>query len=314
MENLVFSLNATVPIFLLMVLGYIFHKIHWVDDVFASKMNKFVFTVPLPVLVFKNLAEVDFREAWNGKFVLFCFLVTVVSICIAIGLSFLLKDKSNRGEFVQSSYRSSAALLGIAFIQTIYGTSGLGPLMIIGSVPLYNIMAVIVLSLLKPEGGGIRGKTILKTLKGIVTNPILIGIFVGIIWSLFKIPLTGIPSKVVTSVANVATPMGLIAMGATFDFKKAFGKLGSSLLAAFMKLIAFAAIFLPLAIYFGYRNEELVAILVMLGSATTVSCFVMAKNMGHDGVLSSSVVMLTTLFSAFTLTGWLWLLRSLGYI
>lgn len=314
MENLVFSLNATVPIFLLMVLGYIFHKIHWVDDVFASKMNKFVFTVPLPVLVFKNLAEVDFREAWNGKFVLFCFLVTVVSICIAIGLSFLLKDKSNRGEFVQSSYRSSAALLGIAFIQTIYGTSGLGPLMIIGSVPLYNIMAVIVLSLLKPEGGGISGKTILKTLKGIVTNPILIGIFVGIIWSLLKIPLTGIPSKVVTSVANVATPMGLIAMGATFDFKKAFGKLGPSLLAAFMKLIAFAAIFLPLAIYFGYRNEELVAILVMLGSATTVSCFVMAKNMGHDGVLSSSVVMLTTLFSAFTLTGWLWLLRSLGYI
>lgn len=314
MDNLVFSLNATVPIFLLMVLGYIFHKLHWVDDEFASKMNKFVFTVPLPVLVFKNLAEVDFREAWNGKFVVFCFLVTVVSIAIAIGVSFLLKDKSCRGEFVQSSYRSSAALLGIAFIQTIYGTSGLGPLMIIGSVPLYNIMAVIVLSLLKPEGGGLSGKTIVKTLKGIVTNPILIGIFVGIIWSLLKLPLSGIPAKVVTNVANVATPMGLIAMGATFDFKKAFGKIGESAIAAFMKLIAFAAIFLPLAIYMGYRNEELVAILVMLGSATTVSCFVMAKNMGHDGVLSSSVVMLTTLLSAFTLTGWLWLLRTLGYI
>lgn len=314
MENLVFSLNATVPIFLLMVLGYVFHKIKWIDEEFASKMNKFVFTVPLPVLVFKNLAEVDFREAWNGKFVVFCFLVTVVSICIAIGLSFLLKDKADRGEFVQSSYRSSAALLGIAFIQTIYGTSGLGPLMIIGSVPLYNIMAVVVLSLLKPEGGGISGKTIVKTLKGIVTNPILIGIFVGIIWSLLKIPLGGIPLKVVTNVANVATPMGLIAMGATFDFKKAFGKLGPSILAAFMKLVGFSAMFLPLAIYMGYRNEELVAILVMLGSATTVSCFVMAKNMGHEGVLSSSVVMLTTLFSAFSLTGWLWLLRSLGYI
>ena len=64
----------------------------------------------------------------------------------------------------------------------------------------------------------------------------------------------------------------------------------------------------------GFRNEELVAILVMLGSATTVTCFVMAKNMGHEGVLSSGVVMLTTLFSAFTLTGWLYLLRSLGLI
>lgn len=314
MENLIFSLNATVPIFLLMVLGFLFHKLGWIDDVFASKMNKFVFTVPLPVLVFKDLAEVDFRQAWDGRFVLFCFAVTVISISIAIGISFLLKDKEIRGEFVQASYRSSAALLGIAFIQNLYGTSGLAPLMIIGSVPLYNIMAVVVLSLLKPGERGLSGKTMLKTLKGIVTNPILIGIFVGIIWSLLKIPLKGIALKTVTNIANVATPLGLMAMGATFDFKKAFGKIGPSALASGMKLVIFAAVFLPVAIAMGFRNEELVAILVMLGSATTVSCYVMAKNMGHEGVLSSSVVMLTTLFSAFTLTFWLWLLKTLGYI
>ena len=84
--------------------------------------------------------------------------------------------------------------------------------------------------------------------------------------------------------------------------------------ATFMKLIGLAAIFLPIAITLGFRREELVAILVMLGSATTVSCFVMAKNMGHEGVLSSSVVMLTTLFSAFTLTGWLYILKSMNFI
>ena len=81
-----------------------------------------------------------------------------------------------------------------------------------------------------------------------------------------------------------------------------------------MILVGFVAIFLPLAAYLGFRREELIAILVMLGSATTVSSFVMAKNMGHEGVLSSSVVMLTTLFSAFTLTGWLYLLKSLALI
>ena len=64
----------------------------------------------------------------------------------------------------------------------------------------------------------------------------------------------------------------------------------------------------------GFRKEELVAILVMLGSATTVSSFVMAKNMGHEGTLTSSTVMLTTLFSAFTLTGWLYILRSFALI
>ena len=80
--------------------------------------------------------------------------------------------------------------------------------------------------------------------------------------------------------------------------------------ATIMKLIVFVAIFLPIAVKLGFRQEELIAILVMLGSATTVSSFVMAKNMGHEGVLSSSVVMLTTLFSAFTLTGWLYVLRA----
>ena len=84
--------------------------------------------------------------------------------------------------------------------------------------------------------------------------------------------------------------------------------------AAFLKLVGFAAMFLPAAISFGFRREELVAILIMLGSATTVSSYVMAKNMGHEGILSSSTVMLTTLFSAFTVTGWLYLLRSMGLI
>ena len=105
-----------------------------------------------------------------------------------------------------------------------------------------------------------------------------------------------------------------MALGASFDIKAAAGRLLPAVTAAFMKLIGFCALFLPAAIALGFRQEALVAILVMLGSATTVSGYVMARNMGHEGVLSASVVVLTTLFSAFTITGWLWLLRSLGYI
>lgn len=151
MENLIFSLNATVPIFLMMVLGMVFRKIGWMDVEFAEKMNKFVFLVPLPVLLFSDLATVDFEEVWNIRFVIFCFIVTFISIAIVSGISFLWKDRTIQGEFIQSSYRSSAALLGIAFIQNIYGNAGMAPLMIIGSVPLYNVMAVVVLSFFQPE-------------------------------------------------------------------------------------------------------------------------------------------------------------------
>lgn len=314
MTNLIFALNATMPVFFMMVLGYILKKISWMDETFAAKINSFVFHVPLPVLVFKDLATVDFVEVWDTKFVVFCFVATLLSILLAAGLSFLWKDRSIQGEFVQASYRSSAAILGIAFIQNIYGNAGMGPLMVVASVPLYNVAAVIILTVLGKERGKMDRAVLLKTGKGILTNPIIIGIAVGFVWSLLRIPMPSIMEKTVTNVANIATPLGLMAMGAAFDWKKAFAKMKPALTAVMIKLAGFVLIFLPIAIKMGFREEKLVSLLVMLGSATTISCYVMAKNMGHEGTLTSSVIMLTTLFCAFTLTGWLFVLRSIGLI
>lgn len=314
MENLIFSLNATVPVFAMIILGMFFKKIGIIDDVFASRMNKFVFLIPLPVLLFKDLATLDFNTIWDTKFVLFCFFITILCILIVTLLSFLLKNKQNQGEFIQASYRSSAALLGIALIQNVYGKATMAPLMIIGSVPLYNIMAVVVLSFFSPERKGLSKEVWLKTIKGILTNPILIGIVVGILWSLLHLPMPTMLDKTVTSIGNVATPLGLMAMGATFNYKEALGDLKPALCASFIKLFGFCAMFLPLAIYLEFQGEQLIAILVMLGSATTVSCFVMAKNMGHTGILTSTVVMLTTIFSGFSITMWLYILKGMGLL
>ena len=248
------------------------------------------------------------------KFVLFCFCATLVSIAAAAAVSFLWKDRTIQGEFIQASYRSSAALLGIAFIQNIYGNAGMAPLMIIGSVPLYNVMAVVVLSFFQPERKKLDRQVWINTLKGIVTNPIILGIIAGLLWSALRLPMPPILEKTVSNIGAVATPMGLMAMGAAFDIRKAFGKARPAIAASVMKLVGFAAFFLPMAVWLGFRREQLVAILIMLGSATTVSCYVMARNMGHEGVLTSSTVMLTTMCSAFTVTGWLYILRSLGLI
>ena len=292
----------------------LFRKLGWMDEVFAAKMNKFVFLVPLPVLLFEQLATVDFSEVWDIKFILFCFVVTAISITISTLISLLWKDRSVKGEFIQATYRSSAALLGIAFIQNIYGTVGMAPLMIIGSVPLYNVMAVVVLSFFKPGNNSFDKVLVKKTLKGIVTNPIIIGIVAGFVWSALKLPMPLILHKTVSSIGATATPMGLMSMGATFEMKKATSKMKPTLVAVFMKLVGFCVVFLPMAALLGFRNEEMIAILVMLGSATTVSCFVMARNMGHEGTLSSGVIMMTTLLSAFTLTMWLDVLRSFGLV
>ncbi|MCD7767434.1 MAG: AEC family transporter [Oscillospiraceae bacterium] len=298
----------------MMVLGYFLHRTPLLDDNFANKLNNFVFKAALPVQLFKNLAESDFYTVWDGSMVLFCFVVSLASILIMLGLSFTLRDRSLRAEFTQAGYRSSQALMGAALLENIYGTTGPLALILIGAVPLYNVAAVTMLTLMGPEGGRLDRKTILKALKGIVTNPIILGIVVGLLWALLEIPQPVIFRRAVEEFSATATPLGLIALGASIDLKKAVGCLKPTLVCSTFKLVVFVALFLPLAILLGCRGELLVAMLVMLGSPTTVSCFSMARSMGHEGVLTSSTVMLTTIFSAFTFTGWLYLLKCFGLV
>lgn len=314
MENLVFCLNATIPIFLTLMLGYFFRRVGLFDAAFVSRLNKFVFQAALPALLFEDIASADFYTVWDTKMVIFCFTATFLSISISAGLSFFLKARDIQGEFIQASYRSSAAVLGIAIIQNMYGNAGMAPLMIVASVPLYNIIAVIVLSFFKPEGGRVDAATIRQTLKGIITNPIILGIFFGMAWSVLRLPMPKILSSTVSNLGRTATPLGMMAMGGALEFGKAFSRIRTSLFCSFLKLAGFELLFLPAAIRMNFTHDKLAAIVIMLGTATTSSCYIMAKNMGHEGSFTSGVVMLTTLLSSFTLTGWLFLCRSLGII
>ena len=316
-ENLIFSLNATMPVFLMMVLGYVLHrKTPLLNDAFASYLNTFVFKLALPVQLFKSLSQEDFHKVWDGGMVLFCFGVSLASILLLLGLSAFLRDRSLRAEFVQAGYRGSQALLGVALLQNIYGSSATGgplALVLIGAVPLYNVAAVLLLTLLAP-GGHLDRKMVGKALRGIITNPIILGIAAGLVWSLLRFPQPVILQRAVSSLAATATPLGLLALGASMDPKKAAGCWKPTLVASLFKLVLFVALFLPLAVKMGYRGETLAALLIMLGSPATVSGFSMARSMGHEGVLSASAVMLTTVCSAFTFTVWLYLLKTLALI
>ncbi|MGN0376857.1 MAG: AEC family transporter [Suilimivivens sp.] len=315
MENLIFSLNATIPIFLVMVIGYVLKNLNFLDESFVKTLNSFNFKITLPVLLFRDIAGSDFYEVWDGKYVLFCFLVTL--FCIAFTWIITVKvyhRKDLVGEFVQASYRSSAAVLGIAFIQNIYGDSGMAPLMIIGTVPLYNVAAVLILSFTGPESEGLNPAALKKSVKGILTNPIIIGIVAGMIASLLRISFPVILSKTINNIAVLATPLALIGLGAGFEGKKALAEIKPTLVCSFMKLLLWPTLFLPIAAALGFQDEKMVALLVMLGSPTTVSCYIMAKNMKHEGVLTSSVVVATTFLSSITLTFWLYLLKSFGLI
>lgn len=315
MEQLYFSLNATIPIFLTMVIGYILKQIKMVDEPFIKTLNKLNYNVTLPVLLFRDISQSDFFSVWDTKYVLFCFFVTlfcIVTIWVIAGICF--QDKTLLGEFVQASYRSSAAVMGIAFIQNIYGNSGMAPLMIIGTVPLYNVAAVLVLSFTGPQAKGLNRQALKKSLVGIITNPIILGILTGMLASACRLELPVILSKTVNNIAVLATPLALLALGAGFEGRKAIKLIKPTMLVTTIKLVVFPLLFLPLAVALGFRNEMLVALLVMLGAPTTPSCYIMAKNLGHEGVLTSGAVVATTFLSSITLTAAVFILKSLTLI
>ena len=314
MQNFLFSLNVTLPIFIIIVVGGFLKRIGLLTEGFTTVADKFVFKVALPVQLFQDIAAMDIRADFSGKFVVFCMIATTCMFAATwiLGAVFL-KDKSMVGAFAQAAARGSAAILGIAFVENIYGDSGMTPMMIVAAVPLFNIYSVIILTVTSSEGK-FNGALVKKLLVGVVTNPIILGIAAGMVWSLLRLPMPVILSKSVHSIASTATPLALLVLGATFKGREALQKIGPTIAAAFLKLVAIPAAIFPFAIHMGFRGSELVAIMIMLASPTTVTCYIMAKNMGGDDTLSASVVMTATLLSSVTLTLWVFVMKTFGLI
>lgn len=316
MENFIYSVDATFPIFLVMVIGYILKQIGMLNDNFVTVANRFNFKVTLPFMLFRDISGVDIRAVFDIRYVLFCALVSTACFWIIWGgVKLFLKDQSMRGAFVQASFRSSAAVMGLAFIQNMYGSSAMGPLMIVSAVPLYNIFSVIVLTFEGAHSGEVDPKQKVKdAFINIAKNPIILGILAGLVVGLLGIDFPVIVDKTVNSVAQMATPLALITIGAGFEGRKALAKIRPTIAASMIKLVVQPLIFLPVAAWMGFRGEQMIAILIMLASPTTPSCYIMAKNMDNDGVLTASVIVMTTLLAAFTLTGWIFILKTVGLI
>lgn len=133
-------------------------------------------------MLFLEIAQMDAGALLDLKFLGFGFFSSLACILLIwAGARLFLKDKSMVGSFVQGSYRGSAALLGVALMQNIYGSAAYAPVMILSVAPLYNIMAVIIL-MLEGEREGQEGKKhqAKQALIGVLKNPILWGILLGL--------------------------------------------------------------------------------------------------------------------------------------
>ena len=321
MDAFIFSLNCTMPVFLMMVLGYVLYHKKMLTQNFVDVCDALVFNVTLPIMLFRDMATMDLEKDFDLNFVIYCGIASVIGISIAWILAKLfLKDKTQVAEWVQGSYRGSIAVLGGAFLLNIYPEDGAAHVVaqaLLGSVIIFNIMAVLILALEHPDAAKHKDELpaqLKKAMKSILTNPLIISILLGGLSALLGIRYPTILDKTMSNIASLTSPLALLAVGAEFKWGKMQANFKSLLGACAYKLMIQPALFLPFAALMGWRNEWLVTLMIMMGAPTTPSSFIMAKNMGHDGATTANIVAGTTLFSAATVTFWLWLGRITGLI
>lgn len=315
LESFIFSVNTSLPVFLCVLFGALLNKLKMFDVSFWNGIDKYVFKIALPFLLFKDMALLDVRNGFDLKLVLFCALTSFVMFAVVWIFAFIfIKEKSSVGAFVQGACRGSAAILGLVLVNNIYGSDGKAPLMILGAVPLFNIMSVLFLTFSSKDEHNNVLKDIGNAFVNILKNPIIIGLFAGFVVSLLRIPLPEVVFSPVKSISATATPLALLSIGATFKLSQAKEKMRLTSVASLIKLVVLPAVFLTLAVFMGFRADELVAIFVMLGSPSAATSYVMAKNMKNDYVLSSGIIMLTTLLSMISITFFVFIMRYLALI
>jgi hypothetical protein len=314
LENLIFSANRVMPIFLIMFFGYFLRRKNITTEAFVKNGNLIIFKIALPASLFYNVYSQDVSEILDAYFVVFVLAATLICYGTSwLGGIFFIKDKPTISAFVHGAFRGNFVILGLPLMHSFIGAenSGKAALVILFTIPVYNILAIIILSIYSQTGEKICIKDILKA---IATNPLTIGILIGLVLSLSGFRLPTMLDSTVNYITRMTTPLALICLGGGLELTKYNPKIKLSLWASTLKTIVQPLAVTMAAYMFGFRSHDLAIILITFAVPAAVSSYAMTVQMGGDSYVGATTVIFSTFFSVFTLTAFIYAFVSLGLV
>ncbi len=310
MENFLVCLNAVLPIFIIMALGYCARLVKVIGRDDVPRLNKMAFNFFMPFLMFYNIYTSDLSSSLKPMLIGYACGGVLCAYALSLGYVLLTEKKpERRGVMIQGIYRSNFVIIGLPIAASLLGTSELGTVAVLVAiiVPLFNVLAVITLETFNGErvdAGGI----ILDILK----NPLILSSAAGILALVVGLKLPKFVVSVLSGMSAATTPLLLFLLGAFFQFD-GIKKYARDLVKVCVgRLIVIPAIFLTIGYFLGFRGVDFVALIGVFGSATAVSSFTMAQQMGGEAELAGDIVVVTSAACSFTLFGWSFLFKSLG--
>ncbi|MGI6255191.1 MAG: AEC family transporter [Acutalibacter sp.] len=312
MDSLILSLEIVLPLFLLMAVGYIIKLTGLMNETSVKQVNKVIFKIFLPLLVFCNIYNTKLAESFNSHLLLYAVAGVLIQFVLSLCLAILLeKDNSRRGVMLQGMFRSNFVLFGIPISTALFGetAAGLASILIAVIIPMYNVLAVVSLEVFNGKKPNIG-----KILVGIITNPLIIGSVLGILFTVFQIPLPTPLYDTMEDLAGIATPLAFVVLGASFSFGDVGRYIKETLIVLSAKLLVFPALFLGIALLLGFQGAPLAVLLTVFGAPIAVSSFTMAQQMGGDDKLAGQLVVFSSIFSIGTMFLLIFILKELAFL
>ena len=308
-ESFFASLRVVVPMIILMLLGWISRTEGWITRPSMKEFDRIIFRFFMPMLLFKNIYEMDFSQGFLVKEMIFAGISLLVIFIFCIYFPRLLTPDGNKSSVIgQAVGRGNYILFGVAVTEALYGEGSAGIVIMLGVlvIPAINIFAAVILELNR------SGKAnFVKLFAAVLKNPMIIG---AIFAFAFKILNLSLPSPVfatVRSVANSTTTVSFISLGVGLEMASGGDK---KLLAwgIFLRMFLVPVIFMPVSILAGFRDQSLCAMMIIFAAPSAVASYPMAVAMGADGKLAGQLVCATTVISVFTIFLWTLVLKIFG--
>ncbi len=313
-DNIIFTANIVAPVFLVVALGYLSKRLKIINENFVEVTSKFVFNVSLPVFIFLKIINLDLSKALEFGQIAYIYSGTIITYLIIWFASIpFIKDGRNRGVFIQGAYRSNYAIVGLAIISNLLGSSALGKASIILAfvLPLYNVLAVIVLTIpLRKE----KEVNLRSSLISIILNPLILAVIIALPFSYLKIQLPQMILSTGTFLSDLALPLALVGIGGSLNLENIKKASGLAFTASLIKIIVIPLVLTYGAYLFGFRGDDLGIMFVMFACPTAIVSFIMAEAMGANSKLAGNIVLISTIGSVITFAIGIIFLKSLGLI
>jgi malate permease and related proteins len=306
-------LVIVLPVFLVIGAGSALKLTRLVDAGFLFQLNRIVYYLALPALLFYKISTADFSASFNSTLMIGLIAGTAAGFVLSYAWGVLRAyPPAVRGTFTQGAFRGNIAYIGLAMVFNAYGEQGLTSAGILLGflVPVMNFLAIVALLLPYRNDGQRMGVGI--WVRQIGGNPLIIASFIGIMWSFFRLPMPKVIGSALHIITDMALPLALISIGASFSLEKLRGDLKITLLATGIKLVLMPFLAALVLIPLGVRGQDLAIGVLFAGTPTATAAYIMAQQMQGDAELSGSIIMLSTLLSVLTFTIALYCLKALG--